>query len=131
MGVQRLRVLNVLSPEYYEDAHIKGSINVPLSELKDFAQHTEKNTPLVVYCANYECQASINAWHILHELGFENILAYEGGMNEWYHAELSTNGSCDQDYLKTKIAQNGEQDKIAIIIDMLDLKTLMEKEGLL
>ncbi len=131
MSVQRLRVINVLSPEVYNDAHIKGSMNVPLGELKDFAQHTDKDTPLVLYCASYTCNASVKSWHILHELGFEDVLVYEGGMNEWYHSGLPTEGECAADYLKDPITQAAEVDHAVRTIDVHDLKARMEREGLL
>jgi len=128
---RRLRVINVLDPEWYADAHIKGSINVPLKELKDFAQHTDKQTPVVVYCASYECSASKMAWHVLHELGFQDLYAYEGGMNEWYRAGLPTEGSHAQKYLQADIAPSSKADETLQTITMENLKAKMEKEGLL
>lgn len=131
MSKGRLRVINVLSPDYYADAHIKGSINVPLNELKDFAQHTDKHTPLVVYCASYECSASTQAWHVLHELGFQELYAYEGGMNEWFHAGLPLEGLAMQEYLKAPIDVVANQDPSVQRIDMYELQGKMQREGLL
>ena len=131
MSTKRLRVINVLTPEYYEDAHIKGSINVPLKELKDFAQHTDKQVPLVVYCVGYVCPASAQAWHTLHELGFQEVYAYEGGMNEWYHAGLPTEGPCKEKYLENKIEQTEKQDTSLQTITTQELKTKMEQNNLL
>lgn len=132
MSKGRMRVINALLPEYYADAHIKGSINVPLKELKDFAQHTDKQIPIVVYCASYTCPVSAQAWHILHELGFQDVYAYEGGMNEWYHAGLPTQGPCKEEYLKEPITKPAEGGDASVqTISMQELKAKMEKEGLL
>ena len=130
---KRLKVINALNPEYYADAHIKGSMNVPLSELKDFAQYMAKETPIVVYCASYICPISAQAWHTLHELGFENVRAYEGGMNEWYHAGLPTIGNCTMDYLKQPILKpaGASEDQAVQTISMHELKKIMEKEMIL
>jgi len=128
---RRLRVINVLDPEYYADAHIKGSINVPLKELKDFAQHTDKQTPIVVYCASYECPMSKQAWHVLHELGFQDLYAYEGGINEWYRGGFPTEGPHAQKYLHADIAPSAKADETLQTITMQELKAKMEKEGLI
>jgi thiosulfate sulfurtransferase len=130
---KRLKVINVLNPEYYADAHIKGSMNVPNAELKDFAQYTAKETPIVVYCASYICPKSAQAWHTLHELGFENVQAYEGGMNEWFHAKFPTVGPCTSEYLKKPIvaSEATDMDQAVQRITMHELKKIMEKEKLL
>jgi rhodanese-related sulfurtransferase len=132
MMSKNLKVINVLNPEVYADAHIKGSMNVPLEELKDFALSTSKDTPIVVYCASYICPISAQAWHTLHELGFENVYAYEGGMNEWYHAKLPVVGACVMDYLKEPITEPSEHQETALQkISMHELKKMMERERLL
>jgi len=128
---KRLKVLNVLSPEYYNDAHIKNSRNVPLDELKDFAEHTPKDTYIVVYCAHKHCDVSARAWHILHELGFENLFAYEGGMREWYEAGYPTEGPCALPYLHEPLPEGKEQDHVIQSITKELLKSRMEREGLL
>jgi rhodanese-related sulfurtransferase len=129
---RNLKVINVLSPEYYTDAHIKGSMNVPLDELKDFASITPKDTTIVVYCAGYICSSSAQAWHTLHELGFDRLYAYEGGTNEWYQAKLPIVGACTMDYLKQPVERPTEgHDTTIQTISMQELKKMMEKERLL
>jgi rhodanese-related sulfurtransferase len=129
---KNLKVINVLNPEYYADAHIKGSMNVPLEELKDFALSTAKDTPIVVYCASYMCPSSAQAWHTLHELGFEHVYAYEGGINEWYHAKLPVVGPCTMKFLKEPVTKSSEnQDSVVQTVSMHELKKMMEKEILL
>jgi len=87
-------LINALTKESYQDCHIKGSINIPLDDLKKEAQKLDKNSEIIVYCANYECPVSKEAWHVLKDLGFKNIRAYEGGMREWFEAGLPTEGAC-------------------------------------
>lgn len=128
---KRLKVINALSPEMYNDAHIKGSINVPLAELKNFAEYTPKDTVVVVYCAHANCDVSARAWHILHELGFENLFAYEGGMKEWYEAGYPTEGPCEADYLHKPLAPHSSDERAVQPITKELLKVRMEREGLL
>jgi 3-mercaptopyruvate sulfurtransferase SseA len=107
-------------------------MNVPLEELKNFAQSTPKDTPIVVYCASYMCSASAQAWHVLHELGFEHVYAYEGGMNEWYHAQLPTVGAYTMKYLKESVVQSKDgSDTMVHTVSMHELKKMMEREKLL
>lgn len=128
---KRLKVINALNPEVYDDAHIKGSINVPLSELKNFAEHTPKDTVVVVYCAHRNCDVSARAWHILHELGFDNLFAYEGGMKEWYEAGYPTEGPCAADYLHKPLEPHHVEDRSVQPITKEMLRARMEREGIL
>lgn len=128
---KRLKVLNVLDPEFYNDAHIKNSLNVPLAELKSFAEQTPKDTMIVVYCAHSNCDLSARAWHVLHELGFDNLFAYEGGMREWYESGYPTEGPCNESYLHTYLENSVEHDHAVQAITKELLRARMEREGLL
>ncbi len=125
-----LRVINVLTHDFYEDCHIKSSVNVPLDDLRGYAQDLDRATPLVVYCAKYSCSTSSQAWQMLNEMGFSNVRAYEGGIHEWYKAELPVDGACLKDYLQgPKEQSNGD---IAVKeIDAQSLYAEMQKAGLL
>ncbi len=96
----KLQVINVLSKDSYDDCHIKGSLNVPLKGLKSAAKKWSKDQEIVVYCASYQCPASKEAFLILENLGFTNILAYEGGMKEWKQKGNQVVGPCEAAYLK-------------------------------
>ena len=128
---KHLKVLNVLNPEFYADAHIKNSLNVPLAELKNFAENSPKDTVIVVYCAHRNCDASARAWHVLHELGFDNLFAYEGGMREWFQAGYPTEGPCQESYLHEYGDFPAVQDHAVQAITKELLKARMEREGLL
>ncbi len=95
----KLLVINVLDQELYNDCHIVGSINVPFDQLEDFAQKTNKTTPIVLYCSNYRCTASGIGARMLKNLGFSNVSIYEGGTAEWYQKKLPVQGPCKQAYL--------------------------------
>jgi len=113
--MRKLIVINVLPEEHYQDCHIKGSINIPLDVLGPYAENLNKNITIVVYCASHQCSASRNAWHLLHDMGFENVMAYEGGMAEWYGQGLPVEGMCNNDYLKQsyeKVEKTGKDSEI-------------------
>ena len=46
--------------------------------------------PIVVFCRDAYCWLSYNAAMRLHELGYENLYWYRGGINGWMAAELPT-----------------------------------------
>jgi rhodanese-related sulfurtransferase len=86
-------IINVLDKEYYDDAHIDGSINIPFDEIiaykdTDFAKRgwNKETTELILYCGNYACGSSGAVAQDLVEKGFKKVFAYEGGVAEWNHA---------------------------------------------
>lgn len=104
-------LVNVLDPQYYyEDCHIRGSINVSLDNLEDWAKNLDKETRIVVYCASYVCPMALTAYMKLHAMGFVNVWVYEGGMNEWYHMNLPVEGPCRQPYLVDMVQNHPAND---------------------
>jgi len=92
---QDLVVVDTLPEEKYQQQHIPSAHSVPLGEDDDFADRVEeiagdKTTPVVVYCANTECDLSPAAAHKLEAEGFENVYDFEGGIEAWKNAGLET-----------------------------------------
>ena len=97
---KNLVVINVLAKEYFDDAHITGSINKSLDNLAELQTEYSENTPIVVYCASYQCPASRDAYKQLVEMGFTNIRAYEGGIKEWIAKGFAYQGPAKKEYLR-------------------------------
>lgn len=79
-------LVNVLSKEYFDKQHIPGSINIPLDE--NFEKNAKEKIPskskkVVVYCASFECQASLKAAEKLTEMGYKDVWDYEGGIKDY------------------------------------------------
>lgn len=90
----RVILMDVRDKSDYEAEHIKGAISVPIGELLMRAvQHWGKDYEVIVYCGSFECPASSKAAKILEEAGFENVLEYEGGLNDWKTAGFMTDGA--------------------------------------
>jgi rhodanese-related sulfurtransferase len=100
LGSGKMLVVNVLAPPAYDIIHIKGSIPIPLSELKNGRwRELDKGKEIVVHCSSYSCDASREAADFLESKGF-NVRAYEGGIREWAEAGLPMEGSIPpQQYL--------------------------------
>lgn len=80
-------VIEVLDKEEYERNHIKGAINVPLSDIgKEIKGRFDLDREIVVYCADSDCGASPKAAEKLDRLGFENVYDYDGGKKDWQEA---------------------------------------------
>ena len=95
-----LRVINVLDEKFYDDAHIPGSIHIPIMEVEERAKGWPKETKIVVYCSNYTCSASGTvARKLKNTLKFPNVYAYEAGMAGWKQAGLPVEGPAKEGYL--------------------------------
>lgn len=84
---QETLVVDVLPTEHYESGHIPGATNVPLGvdhftdAVHEIAESKEQ--PVVVYCANTECDLSPKAAEQLEKAGFRHVTDFEGGIEEW------------------------------------------------
>jgi rhodanese-related sulfurtransferase len=111
-------IMNALSKESYDENHIPNSIvchhesleglkkqkktgiikkllNENLSEyspVKEFVKEVDdiKQIPIIVYCANDECDASSKLMEHLYSCGFFNVMEYPGGMKEWLKKSTKT-----------------------------------------
>jgi len=111
-------IMNALSKEAYDENHIPNSIlchhesldglkkqkktgiikkllNENLSDyppVKEFVKEVGdiKQIPIIVYCANEECDASSKLMEHLYLCGFFNVMEYSGGMKEWLEKSTKT-----------------------------------------
>ncbi|HEX8148419.1 MAG TPA: rhodanese-like domain-containing protein [Pyrinomonadaceae bacterium] len=81
----RLEFWNVLTDEYFNGELIPGSRRVPLDRVGRAAHEAglAKGAEVVVYCAGPHCPQSGYAAEKLQSLGYTNVRAYEGGLEEW------------------------------------------------
>lgn len=122
-----LVVINVLDKQWYDDCHIKGSINVPLEAIETYAQQLDPEaSEIVLYCSNYFCTSSGYACKLLKNKGFKHVWAYEGGTAEWYQLGFPVEGPCEQEYLKKKIEQSQEAD-VSSECDTITAQALLAK----
>ena len=78
-------LLDVRTCEEYADAHIPGSLNVPLEELQDAVNKiSDKNTPIFVHCLSGG--RSRQAVHFLKCLGYADVTDL-GGIRH-YNGEI-------------------------------------------
>lgn len=81
-------ILDVRSPEEYEEGHIPGAINIPYDLMAEnlASLESQRDDEIVVYCRTGR-RAEI-AEGVLREAGFEKVRDLEGHMKAWGEAEL-------------------------------------------
>jgi rhodanese-related sulfurtransferase len=86
-------LVEALSPKHYASAHLPGAINLPY-EFVDEAEKVlpDKNAQIVVYCMNPDCLASREEALELEEMGYERVLHYAAGKQDWIRAGLPVEG---------------------------------------
>jgi rhodanese-related sulfurtransferase len=83
-----LHLWNVLTDGYFKGEMIPGSRRVPLDTIGREVSKTQspKGEEIIVYCGGPKCPQSLQAAQKLMDLGYTNVRAYEGGLEEWKNA---------------------------------------------
>lgn len=93
-GEPALTILDVRSREVFNDSHILGAMDFPISELVDLAQkNLEPVRDIYVYGTNEE--ETSQAAQLLRQAGFESVAEIKGGLTQWKAIGGSTEGAVD------------------------------------
>jgi rhodanese-related sulfurtransferase len=79
-------VLDVRTPDEYQEGHLAGAIMIDInkSDFKAKLAKLDKNKPVFVYCAGGGRSGS--ATEVMEELGFKQVYDLKGGLNAWKKA---------------------------------------------
>jgi hydroxyacylglutathione hydrolase len=80
-------VLDVRTPSEWQQRHVDGSVNIPLSRLTAHMKDIPRNRPVVVMCAG-GYRSSIAASLLQHH-GFSRLSELTGGMAAWTASEAA------------------------------------------
>ena len=90
-GENEYTILDVRKPSEFETEHVKGAINIQLSEIENRLQELYTNKKYIIHCAaGYR---SMMAASILKNNGFENFMNVAGGWNSIKKTDLPTEAS--------------------------------------
>ena len=105
LGKDRLRALletgaivliDARSAHEFEEGHLPGAINIPYDNFVDYYNDLVDLVPMdadvVAYCRSVTCDLSDNLAQELQLAGYEKVLVYRGGWQEWTEAAYPTDG---------------------------------------
>jgi rhodanese-related sulfurtransferase len=91
-------VLDVREPNEFEQGHLPGAINVPrgMLELRADSESpvahprlsADRDARLIVYCLKAPGARCVLAAETLGRMGYTNVVAMQGGLDEWRAAGL-------------------------------------------
>jgi glyoxylase-like metal-dependent hydrolase (beta-lactamase superfamily II) len=79
-------VLDVRAEKEWEPAHVPGSVNIPLNQLRNRLDEVPRDRPLAVHCQG-GYRSSI-ACSLLQREGFDNLVDLVGGFKAWTASHL-------------------------------------------
>jgi rhodanese-related sulfurtransferase len=87
-------LVDALSPISYARSHLPGAINLPPKSVDGRAQRRipDRSTEVIVYCSDANCDSSVLVANELIGLGYENVLHYADGKNDWIAAGFPLEG---------------------------------------
>jgi len=78
---EKIKLVNALEENKFRLKHIPGSLN--LFRREDLEKDLSKDELIIVYCSDNACNKSIMLYQLLEALGYENVIRFSGGLNEW------------------------------------------------
>lgn len=86
----RINLAEALPEPYYRKGHLPGAVLLPHTEVdaRAGAALPDRDSTIVVYCANLECRNSDLAAERLMALGYRDVRVYPGGKADWVAAGL-------------------------------------------
>ena len=73
--------VDIRDPASYRTAHIPGALHLQDSNVQEFIETTDKETPVIVYC--YHGNSSLGATAYFVENGFKDVASMSGGFEAW------------------------------------------------
>ena len=89
-----LVLVDALPPMSYAHSHLPGAINLIPERVDDEASRRipDLDANVVVYCANENCESSVEVAEKLLALGYRRVRHYAGGKSDWTAAGLPVEG---------------------------------------
>ncbi|TSK04608.1 MAG: rhodanese-like domain-containing protein [Geobacter sp.] len=83
---KKMFLLDVRTPDEFRQAHLKGSVLIPLGELNRRVQEIPRDRPVLVYCA--VGARSATAASFLASKGYRDVYNMTDGIVGWYQNGL-------------------------------------------
>ena len=83
-----LLIVDVRTPEEYAQGHLKGAVDIPLSDLPFRIGVLDQKVPMLVYCRTGHRSAQASS--ILVTAGFIHVYNLQGGITAWINSGYPT-----------------------------------------
>ncbi|MGM8365115.1 rhodanese-like domain-containing protein [Virgibacillus sp. W0181] len=80
-GYRKAQLIDVREPQEFDNGHILGARNIPLTQMKQRLVEIRPDKPVYLYCQN--SGRSARAAHLLNKKGYQNINQLQGGFKKW------------------------------------------------
>ncbi|MGM8213484.1 rhodanese-like domain-containing protein [Virgibacillus sp. W0430] len=80
-GYRKAQLIDVREPQEFENGHILGARNIPLTQLKHRLVEIRPDKPVYLYCQNNG--RSARAAHVLYKKDYKDIHQLKGGFKKW------------------------------------------------
>ena len=97
---QKAYIIDVREPDEFDLGHIKGAVNLPLSQLRERMDEVPKDQPVYLHCRS--SQRSYNALLALQQSGWDNIYNIAGSMLGLSYYEYFKDQTTDRESILTE-----------------------------
>ncbi len=80
-GYRKAQLIDVREPNEFDNGHVLGARNIPLSQLKMRKGEIRSDKPVYLYCQNG--MRSGRAAQFLHRKGYRQLTQLQGGFKKW------------------------------------------------
>jgi len=80
-GYRKAQLIDVREPTEFDNGHILGARNIPLSQLKQRLVEVRNDQPVYLYCQSGA--RSTRAAKILYKKGYRDLNQLKGGFKRW------------------------------------------------
>ncbi|WP_338451657.1 rhodanese-like domain-containing protein [Niallia oryzisoli] len=80
-GYRKAQLIDVREPNEFDNGHILGARNIPLSQLKMRLKELRPDKPVYLYCQNGT--RSARAAQLLYKKGYKDLSHLQGGFKKW------------------------------------------------
>ncbi|WP_456274070.1 rhodanese-like domain-containing protein [Bacillus sp. AK031] len=80
-GYRKAQLIDVREPNEFENGHILGARNIPLSQMKQRQQEIRNDQPVYLYCQSG--MRSGRAAQMLRRKGYRDLHQLQGGFKKW------------------------------------------------
>lgn len=80
-GYRKAQLIDVREPQEFENGHILGARNIPVTQMKQRLVEIRPDKPVYLYCQG--SSRSARAAQLLRKNGYDDISQLKGGFKKW------------------------------------------------